>query len=174
MTRSPFAGRWSGRGPWSHSRVPAAVLKSADGPVPRPGPFAGDSIVTIRLALLTFVAAGLAAFAAEAQYVYPAKGQSSKQQQKDTGECKSWAASQGGTTPPPAQGQVAKGAARGAVGGAVIAGVADGDSGKGAAAGAVVGSVRAGRQKQAQAGAAQQDAGRAFAACMEGRGYTVK
>src|SRR4051812_31947608 len=116
--------------------------------------------MSIRLAMLVAVgaAAALAAFAAEAQYVYPAKGQSAKQQQKDTGECQSWAASQGATAPPPPQGQVARGAARGAVGGAVIAGVADGDSGKGAAAGAVVGGVRAGRQKQAQAGAAQQDA----------------
>src|SRR4051812_30852446 len=143
----------------------------------RPGPghtTAGGTIVSIRLAMLVAVAAGVAAFSADAQYVYPAKGQSANQQQKDTAECQSWAASQGGTAPPPPQGQAARGAARGAVGGAVIAGVADGDAGKGAAAGAVVGGVRAGRQKNAQAASAQQAGGRAFAACMEGRGYTVK
>ena len=117
----------------------------------------------------------LAAFAAQGQAIYPAKGQSASLQQKDTGECQAWAASQPAAAAPPQQGApVARGAARGAVGGAVIAGVADGDSGKGAAAGAVVGGVRAGRQKsqaQAQAGAANQ-AG--FAACMQGRGYSVK
>jgi hypothetical protein len=112
--------------------------------------------------------------AALAQAVYPAKGQSASQQQKDTGECHSWAASQGGTAPPPQGAPVARGAARGAVGGAVIAGVADGDSGKGAAAGAVVGGVRGARQRNAAQAQAGANASNAFAACMEGRGYSVK
>ncbi|WP_435531666.1 hypothetical protein [Ramlibacter cellulosilyticus] len=116
----------------------------------------------------------LAASVAQAQVVYPAKGQSAGQQQKDQSECQSWAAGQASTAPPPQQGQVARGAARGAVGGAVIAGVADGDTGKGAGAGAIVGGVRGARQKNAQAGAAASDNARAYAACMEGRGYTVK
>ncbi len=123
---------------------------------------------------LSLLALFLAVFAAQAQVAYPAKGQSASQQQKDQGECQSWAASQGGGAPPPQNGSVARGAARGAVGGAVIAGVADGDSGKGAAAGAVVGGVRAGRQRNAQAAAAQQNNSNAYAACMEGRGYSVK
>lgn len=122
----------------------------------------------------TFLVLCLAAFAVQAQVAYPAKGQSASQQQKDDAECKSWAAGQQGTAPPPQSGGVARGAARGAVGGAVVAGVADGDSGKGAAAGAVIGGVRAGRQQNAQAGAAQQTKSNAYAACMEGRGYTVK
>ena len=127
-----------------------------------------------RLCLLAAVVLALAVPGAQAQAVYPAKGQSASQQQKDTGECQSWAASQTPAAPPPQQGQVARGAARGAVGGAVIAGVADGDTGKGAAAGAVVGGVRGGRQKQAQANAAASQGANAFAACMEGRGYSVK
>lgn len=124
---------------------------------------------------LTLIAAALFACAAQAQVVYPAKGQSASQQQKDQSECQAWAQGQGGSAPPPQQGApVARGAARGAVGGAVIAGVADGDTGKGAAAGAVVGGVRAGRNQQAQQAQASSNTQKGFAACMEGRGYTVK
>jgi hypothetical protein len=148
-------------------------MKCGDGPSPG-SQKAQETTVQIRFTLIVPVLATLVVVAAQAQVVYPAKGQSAGQQQKDSGECQSWAASQGGGAPPPPQGQVARGAARGAVGGAVIAGVADGDSGKGAAAGAVVGGVRAGRQKNAQASAAQAQGGAAFAACMEGRGYSVK
>src|SRR3954451_3105378 len=132
-----------------------------------------ETAVSIRVPLALGLV--LAAFAAHGLAVYPAKGQSASQQQKDAGECQAWAASQPGATAPPPQGApVARGAPRGAVGGAVIAGVADGDSGKGAAAGAVVGGVRAGRQKNAQASAAQAQGGAAFAACMKGGGYSVK
>jgi uncharacterized protein YcfJ len=121
-----------------------------------------------------FLVLCLAALAAQAQVAYPAKGQSASQQQKDDAECKSWAASQAPAAPPPQSGHVARGAARGAVGGAVVAGAVDGDSGKGAAAGAVVGGARANRQQKAQAGAAQQNNSNAYAACMQGRGYSVK
>ena len=128
-----------------------------------------------RVAMACSLLVAFAATAVQAQYVYPSKGQSPSQQQKDQSECQAWAATQPGTAPPPPnQGQVARGAARGAVGGAVIAGVADGDSGKGAAAGAVVGGVRGNRQKQAQAAGAQQANANAFGACMQGRGYSVK
>jgi len=120
------------------------------------------------------LAAFLLASAGQAQVVYPAKGQSASQQQKDSSECQAWAQGQGGSAPPQQGAPVARGAARGAVGGAVIAGVADGDSGKGAAAGAVVGGVRAGRQKNAQQAQAANNASAGFAACMEGRGYSVK
>jgi hypothetical protein len=116
----------------------------------------------------------LSALVAQAQVAYPAKGQSASQQQKDTGECQAWAASQGGGAPPPQGAPVARGAARGAVGGAVVAGIADGDAGKGAAAGAVIGGVRGGRQRAQANAAAQQYNANAFAACMQGRGYSVK
>jgi hypothetical protein len=128
--------------------------------------------------------------------IYPAKGQSTEQQQKDDGECYVWARNTTGvdpaalaaatpTTPVPPKGQVAKGMMRGAVGGAVIGEVADDNAGGGAAAGAVVGGARSahkGKQAQAQqqseAKASQQQAMgtyyRGFSACMEGRGYVLK
>lgn len=92
-------------------------------------------------------------------------------------------------------GSRARGAARGAAGGALIGAVA-GDAGTGAAAGAVAGTLAGGAAKrqakrdaaaqqqqqqaaaeqQAQAAIAQQKAtyNKAFSACMEGKGYTVK
>src|SRR6185369_13327561 len=100
--------------------------------------------------------------------------------------------------PPPVavpgpQGERVAGAVRGAVGGAVIGEIADNDAGKGAAIGATLGTMAGGaRQRQRQAaavaappppapamaGAQQQQALatflRAYGACLEGRGYTVK
>jgi hypothetical protein len=132
--------------------------------------------------------------------IYPAKGQSSQQMEKDKYECYTWAKQQsdfdpmqagsGTQPPPPGQpigGERVKGAARGAAVGAVAGGIA-GDAGKGAAAGAAGGAMIGGMQKrdkqrqQAQAQQQQEAAiaqkqnnyNRAFGACMEGRGYTVK
>jgi YMGG-like Gly-zipper len=123
---------------------------------------------------------------------YPAKGQSQAQQQKDDGDCYSWAKSNTGIdpaavagAPPPApSGPAVGGAARGAAGGAVIGAIA-GDAGKGAAAGAAVGTMAGGHrarqnQRNAQANAQSQQAGamntyyRAYSACMQGRGYTIQ
>jgi YMGG-like Gly-zipper len=95
-------------------------------------------------------------------------------------------------------GQRVKGAARGAVGGAAIGAIA-GDAGKGAAIGAVGGTMAGGARKRregreaattqqsAQADAQQQAAAhsaevqqklatfnKAYAACLEGKGYSVK
>ena len=94
-----------------------------------------------------------------------------------------------------AKGSRVRGAARGAAGGAMIGAIA-GDAGKGAAVGATAGTMRGGRQvrqgkaqaeqnyQQAQAQAKQQAAAtdqqkiatfkKAFSACVEGRGYSVK
>jgi len=139
--------------------------------------------------------------------IYPANGQSPQQQQKDEGECYTWAKGQTGydpaqatqtVAPPPPQpstgGERVKGAGVGALGGAAIGAIA-GNTGKGAAIGAVGGVLVGGhqqRKKQAsndQANAqyqqnvaqqqqytAKQQQGfqRAYAACFEGRGYTVK
>ena len=115
-------------------------------------------------------------------FVAPNKGQSADQQSKDTAECRQSATAQA----PPAQAPTgpgthargtARGAARGAAGGAAIGAIA-GDAGKGAAVGAAVGGVKGRRdskkgQEAAQAGA-QNDWVRAFSACMESRGYSVK
>src|SRR5215831_6002329 len=140
------------------------------------------------------------ACAAEAQkpVIYPAKGQSAQQQSQDDAQCYAWARQSTGidpavvaSSPPPQQtgpavggGQRLGGAARGAAGGAAIGAIA-GDAGKGAAAGAVVGTMAGGRrarqqqaaqneQAQAQQQGAMQTYYRAYGACMEGRGYTIK
>jgi hypothetical protein len=129
--------------------------------------------------------------------VFPAKGQSSQQTETDKYSCYSWAKGQTGfdpmqaptatAPPPPTQGGAVKGAARGAAAGALI-GAAAGDAGKGAAIGAASGGVvggarRAKSNQQQQQYAQDQSAGyeqrrndynRAFGACMEGKGYTVK
>jgi YmgG-like glycine-zipper protein len=128
--------------------------------------------------------------------VYPAKGQSADQQQKDEGECYTWSKKNTGidpaalaAAPPPAPsgpgGERVRGAARGAVGGAIIGEIASDDAGKGAGIGAVAGTMAGGRQARQNQAAQQQQAQnqkqqqintyyRAFGACMEGRGYTIK
>lgn len=129
---------------------------------------------------------------------YPSKGQSQQQQQQDEGACYSWARSNTGidpatlasNQPPPPSGPAVgggerlRGAARGAAGGAAIGAIA-GDAGKGAAVGAVggtmLGGTRARNNRQADAASQQsQTQGamdtfyRAWGACMDGRGYSVK
>jgi hypothetical protein len=150
---------------------------------------------------ISIVVAGLCmACTAMAQkpLAYPAKGQSSQQQSRDDGECYVWAKQNTGIdpavvaqTPPPQAtgpavggGERAGGALRGAAGGAIIGGIA-GDAGEGAAVGAVVGTMAGGRRarqnqqaqnQQAQAQHQQQidTFYRAYGACMEGRGYTIR
>jgi len=110
--------------------------------------------VTVILSLVAVSAA------AQAPIVYPAKGQSAEQQQKDSGECATWAKQTTGIDPvvlaaipaaAPAQpqetgpqGQRVKGAVRGAAAGAIVGEVVDNDAGGGAAAGAAVGVVAGG------------------------------
>ena len=153
----------------------------------------GLKIVAIAIALTAFSTLALA----QKPIVYPAKGQSSQQNSKDDKECLTWAQQNTGidpkaaSAPPPQQtgaatggGERVRGAARGAVGGAVVGGIA-GDAGTGAAVGAAAGTMAGGsraRKNQAaqnqQAVQQQQDAlntyYRAYGACMEGRGYTIK
>ncbi len=132
-------------------------------------------------------------------YVYPAKGQSSSQQANDESVCYKSATAKTGVdpanlpaaTPAPSnvrQGGAVHGAARGAAGGAVVGAIA-GNAGQGAAIGAAVGGI-AGRSRQnavnnaeyhyAQTNAQNQRSAsmnnfrRAFAACLESKGYTVK
>lgn len=154
------------------------------------------------LYIAVVVVSGFLVSSAHAQdtVVYPANGQSAEQMEKDKGACSSWAKKETGVDPvalaeqgaaQPAQTgpqhERLKGAARGAGAGAVVGGIA-GDAGKGAAvgagAGAVAGGARKRNQEQAQQGAAQQQQSetkaslekynRAYAACLEGKGYTVK
>ncbi len=133
-------------------------------------------------------------------YVFPAKGQDAAQQDKDESDCYTWAVQQSGVDPinPPKveaaqvptgpDGAAIGGAARGAAGGAAIGAIC-GDAGKGAAIGAVAGAMRGRRASRVghameQAGndqaATQEQANlmnnfkKAYSACLEGKGYTIK
>lgn len=131
--------------------------------------------------------------------IYPNEGQDDVQQDKDNYDCYSWAKGESGfdpmavpttTEPPPQQEAKKGGVGRGALRGAAVGGIVDGSDGAktGAAAGAVVGGVRRADQNRQQAQqqaqyeqqqvaqyeAARGSYDRAFSACMEGRGYSVK
>ena len=111
-------------------------------------------------------------------FIYPSKGQTAKQQQKDTNECYGWAGQQTGFDPAKelgeqqaaaaqarqqsqqaqqtavqqmesTQGQGVGGAARGAAGGAIIGAIA-GDAGRGAAIGAAVGLLGGWHRRRAE------------------------
>ena len=132
-------------------------------------------------------------------FLFPTNGQSQQQQKVDEFECYKWAMEQTGIDPlnlPKVEAEVqsgptggaVKGAARGAAAGAAIGAIA-GDAGKGAAIGATAGAMggrRGGKQAQAQqnqqaqanVAAAEEETKntfkKAFSACIEGKGYTVK
>ena len=134
-----------------------------------------------------------------APIVYPAKGQSEAQQNKDEGACRQWAVNKTGVDPAQLaaeanSGEVYQrhhtalgGAARGAIGGLLVGAIA-GDAGKGAAIGAGVGAVGGGirgrrdlamqHQVAANAHADQQaqlqQYDRAYGACLTGKGYSIK
>jgi hypothetical protein len=137
---------------------------------------------------------------AQELYIYPSKGQSAEQQKKDEFECYNWAKNDTGfdpmavpttTTAPPSGQQKSGGVARGALGGAAL-GAIIGDSSKsarrGAAAGGLIGGVRQSSANQETARKQQEweqreaanyannrnNYNRAYSACLEGRGYTVK
>ena len=137
-------------------------------------------------AVATMLVASARSAIAAGPYVYPQKGQSPDQQKRDSYECYDWAKKQSGVDPgqpPPAAppgkhaGGTVRGAGRGAAAGAAVGAIA-GDAGKGAAAGAVVGGLHGRRQSkvasQQQQAATQDSYNRAFAACMDGRGYSVR
>jgi hypothetical protein len=142
----------------------------------------GMAVMSLRVMAFAGGLAASAAWAASGPFVYPLHGQSQAQQDQDRAACESWARGQtGGGSAPPATGRptgaTVGGAARGAAVGAAVGAIA-GDAGKGAGAGAVVGGVggrRRGRAEQQAAAASAQDTYlRAFSACMEGRGYSVR
>ena len=137
-------------------------------------------------------------------FVYPAEGQSQEQTEQDKFACYNWAKGETGfdpmalptaTAPPPAQepkqGGAGRGAVRGALGGAAIGAIA-GDTGKGAAIGAVGGGLIGGTRRSEQVrrekaerqqweqqqvnqyANARNQYNRAYVACLEARGYSVK
>ena len=131
--------------------------------------------------------------------IFPAQGQSDEQIEKDKYDCYQWAKKETGfdpmevpkaTAPPPEQEAKRGGVLRGAAGGAIVGGIIDGSDGakKGAAAGGVVGGARRHRQgreqqykedqwaqeQSAQYSQKRNTYNRAYGACLEGKGYTVK
>lgn len=131
--------------------------------------------------------------------VFPAQGQDAEQQGQDEYTCYGWAKEQSGFDPmalptateaPPQQEAQRGGVGRGAVGGAAVGAIVGGSDGakKGAATGAVVGGARRNRQRQGEAqkqanweqeqaqqyAAARTNYNRAYGACLEGKGYSVK
>lgn len=142
----------------------------------------------------TSIAKGLGLF------VFPSKDQDKATQDADEIACYKWAMEQTGIDPinPPQveakkadtslDGSAVVGAAGGAAAGAAI-GAISGDAGKGAAIGAIVGGLRGRRarkvgdrveqQQNNQAAAAKEkemmdNFKKAYSACLEGKGYTVK
>ena len=133
-------------------------------------------------------------------YVFPAKDQDKETQEFDEFKCYQWAKEQSGIDPinPPEvqpeavetgpDGSTVRGAAGGAAAGAAVGAIA-GDAGKGAAIGATLGAFRgmgnrarrnayneqkATKQAEEQEKAMINSFKKAFAACLEGKGYTVK
>jgi len=164
---------------------------------------------TMSLVLAALLFFGTAPVWSQELMIYPAKGQSNDQMEKDKFECYTWAKGQTGfdpmqmptaTSAPPSQqkksvgGSTVKGGVAGGATGAIIGGIAGGSKGarKGAAIGGVsggaIGGIRSSRQnrqveqerkqwEQQQANQYMQQRNaynRAHAACLEGRGYTVK
>jgi hypothetical protein len=135
---------------------------------------------------------------------YPSGGQATSKQSIDEQECYEWAEQTTGVDPvnPAAGVEPARPAAtpgmgvsageralKGALLGALLGNIADKDAGEYALAGAAIGSVRgahkadeasvdarnqAAADTQAEAARRLELFKKAFAACMEGRGYTVK
>jgi hypothetical protein len=136
--------------------------------------------------------------------IYPSKGQSQEQLEKDKYECYQWAKNNTGfdpmatptaSAPPPQKeepkGGVGRGAVRGALTGLAVGAIA-GDAGEGAAIGAAAGGLFGGmrrsdqkRQEEAKQqqweqqqvneyAAKRNNYNRNYVACLEGRGYTVK
>ena len=128
--------------------------------------------------------------------IFPNVDQTAEQQEQDKFACYSWAKDQSGfdpmapptaTEPPPQQQARKGGIGRGLVRGAAIGAIA-GDAGKGAAAGAAVGGMRRQDQKRKEQAARQQweqeqqriyaenrnRYNRGYAACLEGKDYTVR
>ena len=151
--------------------------------------------------LMVFIFMGMAL--AQDPIIFPAKGQSKEQLEKDKFSCYQWARNETGfdpmqtpaaSAPPPqeqaGQGGALKGAAAGAGAGALIK--RKGSRSKGAATGALIGGVFGGaaqsqqsrqdqkarqewEQQQAKEYAQKRSTyNRAFSACMESKGYTVK
>ncbi len=155
-------------------------------------------MMIMRLSLLAMICGVCMAATSMADefMIFPNADQSAEQQEEDKFACYSWAKGESGfdpmapptaTAPPPEQGAQKGGAGRGLVRGAAVGAIA-GDAGKGAAAGMAVGGMRRKDQKRKEAQAREQweqeqvriytenrnRYNRGYAACLEGKNYTVR
>lgn len=106
-----------------------------------------------------------------AVHAYPAQGQSGAQVARDHADCQAWATQQTGFDP---VGDSVKGAGIGALLGAATGaaiGAAAGSAGTGAAIGAATGGIGGGALGYTKTKGSYD---RAFAVCMEARGYHVR
>ena len=154
--------------------------------------------------VVTLLVAWAASATAQELIIYPSKGQDAQQQEQDQFQCYGWAKGQSGfdpmapptaTAPPPQKGARKGGAVGGAVKGGLLGlgiGAIAGNSKKGAAIGALsggaFGGMRRRQQRQQETHAqsqweqqqvsqytqARNSYNRAYSACLEGRGYTVR
>ena len=132
--------------------------------------------------------------------IFPNADQSAEQQEEDKFFCYGWAKGESGfdpmapptaTAPPPTEGAKKGGVGKGLVRGAAVGQIVGGDSKstrRGAAAGVAVGGMRRQDQKRKEAQAREQweqeqvriytenrnRYNRAYAACLEGKNYTVR
>ena len=131
--------------------------------------------------------------------IFPNADQSPEQQEQDKFVCYGWAKGESSfdpmapptaTEPPPQEEAKKGGVGRGLVRGAAIGGIVGGSSGakRGAGAGVVIGGMRSQDQKRKEAQAREQweqeqvriytenrnRYNRAYAACLEGKNYTVR
>lgn len=155
--------------------------------------------VNRKLLVLAVLCACAGPLLAQDLYVYPRDGQNPEQQEADEFACYRWARDESGfdpmatptaSEPPPEQGAKKGGVGKGALRGAAVGGIVGGSSGakKGAAGGAAVGGMRRAdqnrKQKQAQEQWEQEQVrqyqenrnryNRAYSACLDARGYTVR
>lgn len=135
------------------------------------------------LVMFTFAIAvtGCATTQQPGYYAYPQRGQTAEQLSRDQFECQNWARQQSGYDPSGAE--TAKGAGVGAVlgalggaaAGAAIGAATGGGAGRGAAIGAATGGIGGAVIGGGSTYAQSKDGyDRAYAACMTGRGYTVR
>jgi hypothetical protein len=149
------------------------------------------------LAILLGAALAIPAFAGDL-FIFPNKDQTPEQQEQDQGACYVWAKNQSGFDPitanseaprntEPNKGGVVRGGLGGAAVGAAVGAIA-GNAGKGAAMGAAGGGLIGGMRRSSQRSEQKarkkdwenQQQGnrdsylRAYTACLEGKGYTVK
>ena len=151
------------------------------------------------LTIVVFLSAWTGLSFAQDLMIFPNDGQSRDQQDADEFSCYKWAVGESGfdpmatptaTAPPPPKEQKKGGTGRGMLRGAAIGGIIDGSDGAktGAYAGAAMGTMRRNDQRRQQDNAEaqweqEQSAiyaenrnryNRAYAACLEAKGYTVR